>query len=297
MVPRLGNWTAVIESRRHRGLTERLTAWSTRRWKLIAVAGGALGAIFSALAAGQVAQPPIAVLWTAVGVTFGGGAGIGGVFMLYLVLRQHQRLRDVEEQLRALVNIRPLTGELPLDLSGWAADPVLADRVARQLVKSRPDMVVEGGSGWSTVLTACCLRELSGGRVVALEHQEEYAERTRALIRHYDATEQAEVIHAPITEVSIDGNSWRWYGVDPAAILDHPVDMLIVDGPPGDLAPKSRYPAVPILAEKLGDSWVVILDDGHRDDEAWIARRWQRRLGTEPEFDPAGGGVFLFESR
>lgn len=279
------------------GLIERLAGWPSGRWKAIAAAAGALGAILAGMVAFQLSGTTGRAVWTVAAALFGGITTSGGVFALYIVLCQHRRLQEAEAQVRALVNVRPLTGRLPLALGEWAADPVLADRVIRILLQRQPGRVVECGSGWSTVLMASSLQELGQGRVVALEHLERFADRTRALLRRYGVEDRAEVVHAPIEDVRINGESWPWYGIDPASLLDRPVEVLVVDGPPGRLGPRSRYPAVPLLEDRLAGEWAVVLDDGHREDEAWIAERWGRRLGVDPTFDPAGKGIFVFESR
>lgn len=263
---------------------------------MIALWAGLLGLSLAAMAAYQIAGSTGRGVWTVIAGLFGGAAGSGGVLVLYVVLRSYQRLHDTESELRALVNVRPLTGRLPLDLGGWAADPVLADRAVRLLLQRRPRRVVECGSGWSTVIMASCLRELGGGKLVALEHQDEFAHRTRELLLRYGVFDWAEVVHAPLEEVRIDDGTWPWYGIDPADVVDGPVDVLVVDGPPGSLAQRSRYPAVPLFVGQLADSWAVLLDDGHREDEAWIAEQWSRQLGVEPRLDTAGRGVFVLTS-
>lgn len=278
------------------GLMERLAGWPVSHWKMLAGAVGILSAGIAAGAAYQVAVPTWNVVWTVVGGAGGGALGCGAVFMLYVVLRQHQRLRATRADLRALVNVRPLTGQLPLSLGGWAADPVLADRAVRLIVERQPLQVLECGSGWSTVLAACCLRELGEGRVVSLEHLEPFAAGTRNLLERYGVSDWAEVVYAPIADVRVEDRTWPWYAVEPRDIVDGPVDLLLVDGPPGNLAPRSRYPAVPLFADLLAETWAVLLDDGHRDDEAWIAERWGQQLGVKPELDRAGEGIFVFTS-
>lgn len=288
--------TTVADPRSTARLTERLAAWPAARWKVIAAVVGAVGGFLAAVAALQASGPTGRVAWMSAAGLFGAIAASGGVLTIYLVLRQQKELRDAEAQIRALVNVRPLTGRLPLDLGEWAADPVFADRTLRLLLQRQPERIVECGSGWSTLLMASCLRELGQGRVVALEHLERFADRTRALLRRYGIADWAEVIHAPIEDVSVDGESWPWYGVDPEDVVQEPVEMLVVDGPPGRLAPQSRYPAVPLFVDRLADDWAVILDDAHRKDEAEIARRWGGRLGVDPTFDPVGKGVFVLQS-
>ena len=52
------------------------------------------------------------------------------------------------------------------------------------------------------------------------------------------------------------------------------IDLLVVDGPPGLLRPQARYPALPVLRERLSPGASILLDDTHRADEREIVRRW-----------------------
>jgi hypothetical protein len=102
------------------------------------------------------------------------GQALFGCGLLGLVLLEASQLRrSIQESQRqhyAQVQIRPLMGEVPLDLSGWAADPVMVHNAVRLLVEVRPALVVECGSGSSTVVLARCLRGLGHGRIVSLDH-------------------------------------------------------------------------------------------------------------------------------
>lgn len=278
---------------------ELLRDWSSVRWKIAIVGVGLLGMSLLGMMTYQIADQSARLLWAAFGGLFGGLAGLTGGLTLYLALQSHQRLEENEsefEKIRGLVNVRPLMGKLPLDLGGWAADPVLADRMVRLLLDRNPRQVVECGSGWSTVVMAKCLDELGEGRILALEHSKHYASQTRDLIRRHRVSDRARIAHSPIKNVQIEGEAWPWYGIEPDDLVDAPIDILLVDGPPGNLAPRSRYPAVPMLKEFLADRWTVILDDGHRADETWIAARWEECLGVEASFNTMGNGVYEFTS-
>jgi hypothetical protein len=54
--------------------------------------------------------------------------------------------------------------------------------------------------------------------------------------------------------------------------------MLVIDGPPGFIQHHSRYPALPLLSERLADGCVIFLDDAARADEQAIVRRWLARF-------------------
>ncbi len=209
--------------------------------------------------------------------------------------RIERRIGEMEHQVRALVNVRPLAGPLPLDLGGWAGDPVLVDLVLRYVLRRRPSLVVECGSGWSTLLIALCLRELGAGELVALEHDDRWERRTRDLLRHHGAGERATVVLAPLRIQVPEGPARLWYGFDADTLFPGPIDLLVVDGPPGAVGHRARYPAVPLLRDRLTADATVILDDAHREDERWIAARWSEELGVDPDLVPWGEGMWVFQ--
>jgi len=103
----------------------------------------------------------------------------------------------------------------------------------------------------------------------------------RQLLEERGLSNWATVVDAPLSPMEVDAMTFKWY--DPASIRDvlalPKVDALIVDGPKGDTGPLARYPAVPMLKERLGADFMVVLDDGHRTDEKEIARLWGERYG------------------
>lgn len=249
-------------------------------------------ALIAGTAAGAVVLELTEVVWLSLWVAvIAVGLTLWTTLALCLLLRQRREL----QQARALVNIRPLTGKLPLDLGGWAAGPVLMDEIVRQLCRSRPNKVVECGSGWSTVLIAACLQELGAGRVVALEHDEKFALRTRNLLATFGCSARAEVRMAPLTSQTVEGDRRVWYDAGAVKSINGPIDILLVDGPPGNLDSYIRYPAVPLLDREFAEECVIFLDDGYRDDEARIAHRWGEYLGVKPVLETRGNGFWLVE--
>lgn len=175
--------------------------------------------------------------------------------------------------LHNLVRLVDVQGEFP-PAGGWAATPqTLLAMVAEVQSRDGEVLVVECGSGTSTVWLAATMRQRGSGRVVAVEHEEEFAEATREHLRRNGLQAWAEVRCAPLTDVEVGDRTFRWY--DPACFEDlGGIDVLLVDGPPwrtGDLA---RYPALPVLAGRLGEGALVVLDDVDRDQERATARRW-----------------------
>jgi hypothetical protein len=229
------------------------------------------------------------------------GAALFGAALVSLILLQstqlHRAVLEWQRQQYALMQIRPLFGELPLDLSGWAADPILVHNAVRLIVEARPRLVLECGSGSSTIAIARCLKALGGGRIVSLDPDPVYAGRTNHLIRLYSLEREAEVVTAPLVPRSIGSESRLWY--DPAyeALLEQKIDLLLVDGPPGATGPRARYPAVPLLKQHLAKECWILMDDGDRSDERAIAHAWSEELGAKLIYLEGGRGGWLLHRR
>lgn len=184
--------------------------------------------------------------------------------------------RDVQRDVSALLSLYatvPATGPLPAP-GGWAATPeTLLSLVHEVMTAPGHPLVVECGSGTSTVWTALALRARGGGKVIALEHESGYAEITRRQLARLDLSEFAEVRDAPLEEVTTAAGTTLWYAADALSDLAD-VTLVFVDGPPGSLGPNARFPALPLLASRLAPGAVVVLDDIDREDEQEIERKW-----------------------
>ncbi|MCB0571600.1 MAG: class I SAM-dependent methyltransferase [Phaeodactylibacter sp.] len=139
----------------------------------------------------------------------------------------------------------------------------------------QPQVIVEAGSGVSSIILSEVLKkEGSTTRHYALDHLEKYAGLTSEKVLN----PHSEVLFAPLKAYHIDGNSWKWYDINVLEKVDK-IDMLVIDGPTEDIQPLARYPALPLLKEKLSDRVVIILDDTNRRDEQRIIQLWQKEFG------------------
>jgi predicted O-methyltransferase YrrM len=127
-----------------------------------------------------------------------------------------------------------------------------------QLVaEHRPALVVECGSGRSTVVLAEALRNIGTGRVVALEHHWDYWSETVRMLEERALAAFAEVRQSTLS----DG----WYARETWADLEG-IGMLVVDGPPRKTGWEARAPALSLLADRLLPGCVIVLDDIDRAD-------------------------------
>ena len=224
------------------------------------------------------------------------GGSLFGAALLCLTILESAQLRGMilegQRQQYALTQIRPLFGELPPEIGGWAADGIMIHNAVRLMLEARPRLVVECGSGSSTLVIARCLRAL-GGRIITLEHNPEYARRTSEMLRHNGLDDLAKVVTAPLAPVEVEGKAVPWYGPEYEPFLDQPIDVLLIDGPPKATAPRARHPAVPLLKSHLAAECWILMDDGDRPDERAIAHAWSRDLGATLTYLEGGRGGWL----
>lgn len=186
------------------------------------------------------------------------------------------RLDDVIGEQAALHNIYRLVDidrEMPAPV-GFAASPrTLLRLVDISLSLPHNRLILECGSGASTVWMAHACRRAGSGRVVALEHKEKYAQLTRESLVRNGLEEWAEVRSSPLEPVVVGEQTFSWYSTSTWADLQN-VHLLFVDGPPGQVGHRARYPAFPLLAASLAEGAVIALDDTQRADEREVGKSW-----------------------
>lgn len=155
--------------------------------------------------------------------------------------------------------------------------------VADWIARRRPRLLVELGSGASTAILAHLMKRV-GGRVISIEHDAQWVERTREEVRQWNLEDTAAVRHVALTKTAPPGAYAPWY--DPAALdaalAGGQIDFLIVDGPPGRTGRLVRYPALPELQKRLVSGGAILLDDCQRTDEREILQRWR---AARPDLD------------
>lgn len=178
--------------------------------------------------------------------------------------------------LYALLDVR---GAMPPS-RGWALSPDILLQYVELIRTRRPGLIVECGSGTSTVWAALTLRTFDiPGRVVALDHDAAFADVTRDHLARNGLDDLATIRTAPLEDQEADGGTHKWYAAQAWHDLDD-IDLLMVDGPPADTGPMSRLPALFLLHDHLATNTLVLLDDTVRQDEKDVVRRWHEAYPT-----------------
>lgn len=192
-------------------------------------------------------------------------------------------IKQTFRQLEALQNLNavlPASDVLPAT-RGWAASPDLLMVLVDLVITERPSLVVECGSGASTLWLALAMRRFEiDGRIIALDHDPVFGARTRDLLARHNVRDLAEVRDAPLESFSLDGETYSWYARRAWEDLKG-IDLLFVDGPPATTGHQARYPALPLLSGLLSPGATLVLDDLVVPDMQKVLRLW---LDAYPDF-------------
>ena len=194
-----------------------------------------------------------------------------------------KEIRQTFRQLEALQNLTALlpANDLLPATRGWAASPDLLMVLVDLVISERPSLVVECGSGASTLWLALAMRRFGiDGRIVALDHDPVFGGKTRDLLARHDVSELAEVRDAPLESFSLAGETYSWYARRAWEDLTG-IDLLFVDGPPATTGHQARYPALPLLSGSLSPVATAVLDDLIVPDMQKVVRLW---LDAYPDF-------------
>jgi predicted O-methyltransferase YrrM len=206
-------------------------------------------------------------------------------------------VKELGDRFQATQNLFALVrprGLVP-PMVGYVAAPDVLVVLVHKFLSLRPRLAIECGSGTSTLFLALAAQQYGVDcRLVSLEHDLAYAQATRTLVADHGVGHLVDIRHAPLTTTPLTDHSGPWY--DPAAFDDlHDIGLAFVDGPPRDVGPQARYPMVPLLADRLGDTCAILLDDVKRPDERAVAERWAAQLADfSYRYLPLIRGVGIF---
>ena len=208
--------------------------------------------------------------------------------------------KDLEEertQTQAIQSIYTfITPRYPLpSMSRWTAFPDLAETIVRECMTNKPKLVVELGSGVSTLITAYALEQHGekDAHIISLDHSQEYTQKTQDLLTVHELETKAQVLYSPLEPTQVGNKNYIWYNIDLLTTKDT-IDLLIVDGPPAKTNQLARYPALPLLFSKLSKECIIILDDAARPSEQQAVSQWLREFpGFKQEYINSKKGLSI----
>lgn len=218
------------------------------------------------------------------------------VLTLLREIREEQRwLYKEVEALLALNQRLPLRKPLP-PMRGWVIAPDFGNILATIIEDHRPQHIFELGGGVSTLIAAYSVEKVGRGHITSIDSGEPFCAITRRNLEQHSLTDYATVLHAPLTSVDVNGESFDWYDLS-AVPMPPRIDLLVIDGPPqwGNPRPMVRYPALPLLSEHLHSGTLILVDDADRKDEQQAVEKWLAELPVDllQTFDAEKGAKLL----
>lgn len=164
--------------------------------------------------------------------------------------------------------------------AGWSIARDSYEVLEERLSARSPSVIVESGSGASSVLFAEYAHK-SGATYVALEHLPLWHAHTLLIL----AERQLPVSHirlAPLHQTE--------YGIWYSTVCPEGIDFALIDGPP--IGEGGRLAALPMLWDHLAEDFELWLDDARREHERMIVHSWGQQFPIEAEFFNVGHGMF-----
>ena len=112
-----------------------------------------------------------------------------------------------------------------------------------------------------------------GGRLISFDQHQDFVDATGLWLADYGL--KADLRAVPLRP----SPDWPglWYDHGP---LPNGIDLMLIDGPPWSIHPLTRGGAS-ALFDHVSPGGTVMLDDGARPGERFVARRWRR---MRPDF-------------
>lgn len=168
--------------------------------------------------------------------------------------RGGELLREQNREIEAVLQLfQAVSPRAPMPAGDPALNPSDLLGLLHIVRRRQPELVVALAAGALVVWLGYAV-EKAGARLVAVHHDREIADRTRDLVLAHGLT-AVEVIHAPLTDLTVDGTTVDWYDVDALEEL-RDIDVLLVDGPASALPP-----ALHVLGRRLTPGAAVVVDD------------------------------------
>ena len=193
------------------------------------------------------------------------------------ILRKNKENFNQVESLLSIYSQLKFRAPIP-STRGMAASPDFLKLIMETIISNKPELIVELGSGTSTIIAAKTLEKLKSGFLLSIDHDAKFAEQTRQRITLETLEKYSKVITSELKDITVNGESYNWYDTSFLEKIDRKIELLIVDGPPRIINKNARYPAIPLLKQYFKENMVILLDDGRRKDEQNTVELWLKEL-------------------
>lgn len=190
-----------------------------------------------------------------------------------LTLSNHRTQEEARAYLLHLLKWPP--GALP-PLGGWAASADILILLAEWILDRKPALVVELGSGVSSLVIGRCLQLNGRGQFLSYDHDAAFLAITARRMRLAELPYIGS--HIPLgadSWYSLPGNGEPLDVLLPGGVSENTrgIDLLFIDGPPMAHGEEVRAGASRLFRH-LTPGALVLLDDAARPGERRVAQQW-----------------------
>ena len=163
--------------------------------------------------------------------------------------------------------------------------PIIEEALDEIIKEKKPKIILEAGSGVSTIIAAYALKKYGKGKIISLDHDEKYANFTKEEIKKHRLEEYVEVLYAPIKKYFVsesesqNNRELMWYDLENLNIIKG-IDLFIIDGPPKGKIKNARYPALQLMFNKINNGATILLDDARRKNEQETIELWKKEYSN-----------------
>jgi hypothetical protein len=194
----------------------------------------------------------------------------------------------------SMVSIFTFIGQLrhPLPLeSKSSVSPEALNLIINEIIVKKPELIIEVGSGYSTIIIGYCLERNGKGKLLALEHSKGGYEMMSNLIESHQLKDHIDLVFCPLKVYNLDDKDYLWYAFDLNTIKDR-AQMLVINGPPPDKQKNIRYPAVPLMYDHLADVATIYFEGGERE----VVNMWiDKYFDLKPVLEETEKGLYILE--
>lgn len=195
--------------------------------------------------------------------------------------------REMMKQ-QAMINLTPLLQGAFVPFGEWAMEPVHMFDLLSHVRAAKVDVIVECGSGTSTLMLGNLLRQKGKGRLYSLEEDMEWYQFMARHIQEQGLRDWVTLVHAPLEPYKVnDDSTVEWYStarVNEVLADVVQLDLLIVDGPKS-ASTLSRFPALPAFRSKITSTTLIVLDNVNRLHEQAVLAEWQKQYTLEIDYN------------
>lgn len=181
---------------------------------------------------------------------------------------------------------------------GFALRPDSLAWLAGFLEKRKPRVVLEFGSGYSTLAQCAVLSRIHGPdgfRLLSFDQNPAYVQQTRESIQSLPGSACCRVVHVPLIPGTVAGHKTQFYDLSPD-LNEHwnwlgRAEFVFVDGPFAE--GPCRYRTVPSVREHLAQNAAFAMDDGLREKEIIVGRLWEREGMNVRGVLAVGNGIMI----